>query len=238
MIPPLVGASHRVVAPDLVGFGRSDKPVERAAHTYARHVGWMAAVIRHLGLERITLMAQDWGGLIGLRLLAEQPGRFARVVTSNTGLPIGDRPMPELWEAFHEVIETAPELHIGRLVAAGCVRGIDEAVVAAYDAPFPDESFKAGPRALPDLVPRRPDDPAAAANRRAWEVLVGLDVPFLTAFSDSDPITAGADRPLQQLIPGAQGQPHTTIAGAGHFVQEDAGEPLAEIVNTFIARTA
>jgi len=237
MIPVLTAAGHRAVAPDLVGFGRSDKPAAIADYTYARHVAWLAGLLDALDLTRITLVCQDWGGLIGLRLLAEQPERFARVVAANTGLPTGDRRMPDVWQAFRRVVVEADTLDVGRLVAAGCTTPLPPEVRAAYDAPFPDESYKAGVRAFPDLIPQSPDDPAAEPNRRAWARLASLDVPLLTAFSDADPITAGADRALRERVRGALGMPHTVIEGAGHFLQEDAGERLAEVVVEFAAAT-
>ncbi len=237
MIPPLVAAGLRVVAPDLVGFGRSDKPTERSAYTYERHVAWMAAVIDRLDLRAITLFCQDWGGLIGLRLVGEDPDRFARVVASNTFLPTGDQPTPAAFTAWQTFSQTVPEFPVGAIVARGCARPCSAEVIAAYDAPFPDERYKAGARQFPLLVPTRPDDPAAAANRAAWERLRAFTRPFLTAFGDSDPITRGADRILQAQIPGAAGQPHTTIEKGGHFVQEDAGPALAEIVARFVAAT-
>ena len=180
VIPVLVDAGLRVVAPDLIGFGRSDKPVDRAAHSYAAHVGWVRrALFDGLGLQDVTLVGQDWGGLIGLRLLAEDPDRFARVVVANTGLPTGDEPMSEAFLAWQRFARESPRFDVGRVVANGCVTPLPPEVVAAYDAPFPDESYTAGPRALPALVPTTPDDPAAAANRAAWEVLarVGRTVP-------------------------------------------------------------
>jgi haloalkane dehalogenase len=238
MIPPLVAAGHRVVAPDMVGFGRSDKPAATDAHTYARHVEWMRALVfGELDLRRVTVVGQDWGGLIGLRLAAQHPERIARIVAANTGLPTGDHPMPEIWHQFREVMQTAPTLDIGRFVQAGCRRPMRDEVRAAYDAPFPDESHKAGPRAMPGLVPIRPDDPASDANRAAWATLAGSDTPFLVAFSDSDPIT-GAMRPiLESAMPGAKGRAHPVIENAGHFLQEDAGPDLAAAIVEFIAST-
>jgi haloalkane dehalogenase len=235
MLPVLAAAGFRAVAPDLVGFGRSDKPAELADHTYARHVEWVRAVAFDvLGLDGITLVGQDWGGLIGLRLVAEHPDRFASVVTANTGLPTGDFDMPEIWWMFHDAVAKAPVLDIGRLVASGCVRGMTDDVRAAYDAPYPTEESKAGPRVMPDLVPTRPDDPAAPANRLAWAALGAWDRPFLTAFSDSDPITGGMEAILQQHVPGAAGLDHPTIAHAGHFLQEDAGEELGRVIAAFM----
>jgi haloalkane dehalogenase len=230
MIPILADAGLRAVAPDLVGFGRSDKPAKRTDYTYQRHVDWTRAVVEQLDLSRMTLVGQDWGGLIGLRLVAEDPGRFARVVAANTFLPTGDRHPGDAflaWQKFSQETETFP---VGRIVNGGCTTDLPPAVIAAYDAPFPDETYKEGARQFPLLVPTAPDDPAAEPNRRAWEALRRWDKPFLTAFSDSDPITAGADRVLQSDIPGAGGQSHTTISGAGHFLQEDRGEELARVI--------
>ncbi|HEY3822429.1 MAG TPA: haloalkane dehalogenase [Polyangiaceae bacterium] len=237
MIPGLVAAGHRVVAPDLVGFGRSDKPAQREDYTYARHVAWMAGVLGALDLRETTLFCQDWGGLVGLRLVAEHPERFARVVAANTGLPTGDERVSEAflaWQAFSQKTEVLP---VGRIVQTGCARPVAAEVVAAYEAPFPDETYKSGARQFPLLVPTRPDDPASEANRAAWRSLERFEKPFLTAFSDSDPVTKGAERPLQKRVPGAAGQPHVTIARAGHFLQEDAGEELGQLVARFIAGT-
>lgn len=236
MIPILVAAGHRVVAPDLVGFGRSDKPARREDYTYARHVAWMRGLLEALDLQAITLVCQDWGGLVGLRLVGEHEARFARVVAANTFLPTGDRRPADAFFAWREFSQNVPELPVGKIVSTGCVTTLAPEVVAAYDAPFPDESYKAGARQFPALVPVTPDDPAAPANRAAWDVLRRFTKPFLTAFGDSDPITAGADRVLQKEIPGAAGQPHTILKGAGHFLQEDRGEELARVVVDFIAR--
>ena len=230
MIGPLVDAGLRVVVPDLIGFGRSDKPADIADHSYVRHVAWTWALVEALELDAMTWVGQDWGGLIGLRLLAAHPERFSCFVAANTALPSGDHDMPEVWHAFRSAVNTADELDIARLVQAGTQRRLSDAECAAYDAPFPDESYKAGPRAMPELVPYRPDHPAADDNRRAWKRLTELEVPVVTAFSDGDPIMAGVDRIMQRAFPGAQAQPHTTIAGAGHFLQEDAGAELASVV--------
>jgi haloalkane dehalogenase len=231
----LAAAGLRAVAPDLVGFGRSDKPAEIADHTYARHVEWVRALaLDALDLRDITLVGQDWGGLIGLRLVAEHPERFARVVAANTGLPTGDRPMPEVWWAFRRAVESAPSLDVGRFVRAGCLTPPPDDVIAAYDAPFPDESYKAGPRAMPGLIPTRPDDPASAANRAAWERLSRWDRPFLVAFSDSDPITSAMAPILRRHVPGAATLTHPTIEAAGHFLQEDAGERMGEVIAGFV----
>jgi haloalkane dehalogenase len=231
MIPPLLDAGLRAIAPDLIGFGRSDKPTAQEDYTYARHVKWLSdLVVRQLDLRDAVLFCQDWGGLLGLRLVAEYPERFAAVVASNTMLPTGDHDPGDAFRAWREFSRTADTFEIGRLINGGTVRDLAPEEIAAYDAQFPDDRFKAGARRFPSLVPISPDDPEAAPNRAAWEVLKGWEKPFVCAFGDSDPITRGGDRVLQSLIPGAAGQPHTTIEGAGHFSQEDAPEQLANIV--------
>jgi haloalkane dehalogenase len=231
----LAGAGLRAIAADLIGFGRSDKPADAADHSYARHVEWVRQfAFDALDLRGLTLVGQDWGGLIGLRLAAEHPGRFARVVAANTGLPTGDHPMPDIWYRFRDVVRSAPELRVSRLVQAGCQAPLPDEVLAAYDAPFPDESYLAGPRAMPDLVPTTPDDPASAANRAAWEKLACWDKPFLVAFSDRDPITGAMAPILRGAVPGAAGVEHPVIEGAGHFLQEDAGERLGEVIAAFV----
>lgn len=235
MIPLLAAAGHRVIAPDLIGFGRSDKPLAREDYTYQRHVDWATRFLSALDLRGITLVCQDWGGLIGLRLAAEQGDRFARVVAANTFLPTGDQKPPEAFFQWRQFSQSVPEFPVGRIVSMGCVQPVAEEVVAAYDAPFPDERYKAGARQFPLLVPATPDDPASAPNRAAWQELERWEKPFLTAFSDGDPITRGADRVLQQRIPGARGRAHPTIAGGGHFLQEDRGEELARVVIDFMA---
>ena len=235
MLPVLAGAGLRAIAPDLAGFGRSDKPAAVSDHSYAQHVEWIRALaFDRLGLGGVTLVGQDWGGLIGLRLVAEHPGRFARVVAANTGLPTGDQPMPDVWLRFRDVVRTAPALSVSRLVQSGCQSALPAKVLAAYDAPFPDESFMAGPRAMPGLVPTTPDDPASEANRAAWQRLATWDRPFLVAFSDRDPITGAMGPVLRRAVPGAAGLEHPVIEGAGHFLQEDAGERLARVIVEFI----
>lgn len=238
MIPGIVGAGYRAIAPDLVGFGRSDKPTQRADYTYQRHVDWMLAVIETLDLRTITLFGQDWGGLIGLRLAAEHEERFARIVAANTFLPTGDTPAGEAFLAWQRYSQEAPAFHAGGIIKGGCVNKPTQAVIDAYNAPFPDDRYLAGARQFPLLVPTSPDNPASEANRRAWAVLQRWQKPFLTAFGDSDAIMRGADRVLQAAIPGAQGQPHTTLVGAGHFLQEDKGPELARVVVNFIKQTS
>lgn len=238
MIPVLVEAGLRCIAPDLVGFGRSDKPAVQADYTYARHVEWMRATLfDQLDLSGLTLVGQDWGGLIGLRLVAENPDRFTRVVVANTGLPTGDHPMSDAFLAWQRYSQETPTFHVGGIIKGGCAGDLTPEVIAAYDAPFPDDAHTAGARIFPTLVPTRPDDPAADANRNAWTVLSAWDKPLLTAFSDGDPVTQGGDAIFQKLVPGAVGQPHTTIKGAGHFLQEDEGPELAVVVVDFIAAT-
>jgi haloalkane dehalogenase len=237
MIPVLTGAGLRAVAPDLIGFGKSDKPTERTDYTFARHVGWIASFLEQRDLRDITLVCQDWGSLIGLRVAAEHPERFARIVVGNGGLPTGDHPMPEAFHSWCKFSQEVPVLPVGLIVGNGCTSPLPEDVVAAYDAPFPDETYKAGARQFPALVPASPEDPAAPANRRAWEVLEQWKKPFLTAFSNRDPITRGGERILQARIPGTRGQPHTIIDGAGHFLQEDKGEELAQVVIDFVQRS-
>jgi haloalkane dehalogenase len=237
MIPVITAAGHRAVAPDLIGFGRSDKPSERSDYTYQRHVDWMRALIEALDLRRLTLVGQDWGGMIGLRLAAEEPGRFDRIVATNTLFPTGDQSLGEAFESWKRLSQSVPDFPAGSLVNGASGGKLPPEIIAAYDAPFPDESYKAGARVFPLLVPTSPDDPATPANRAAWEMLSKWKKPFLTAFSDNDPITRPNAEMFQRSVPGAEGQPHVTIEGAGHFVQEDKGRELAEVVVDFIHRT-
>jgi haloalkane dehalogenase len=230
MIPIISGAGFRAVAPDLVGFGRSDKPAKRADYTYQRHVDWMRSFVEQTDLRDITLVGQDWGGLIGLRLAAEDPDRFARIVAANTFLPTGDMPAGEAFLRWQQYSQEAPEFHVGGIIKGGCATALSPEVIEAYNAPFPDDSYKEGARQFPLLVPTKPDDPASEPNREAWQVLGKWEKPFLCAFSDSDPITRGGDRAFQSMVPGTKGQPHTTIAGGGHFLQEDKGEDLAQVI--------
>lgn len=231
MIPALAARGYRVLAPDLVGFGRSDKPAARTDYTFERHVDWISAWLIALDLREITLFCQDWGGLIGLRLVARFPERFARVVAANTGLPVGGgkAPLPfRLWVAFSQVI---PKFPVGWLISKGTVRGLTAAEKAAYDAPFPDERYKAGVRQFPLLVPITDAHASVAECKQAWQVLSRFDKPFLTAFSDRDPITRGGDRIFRERIPGARGQPHTTVRRAGHFLQEDQPARLVDLID-------
>jgi haloalkane dehalogenase len=237
MIPILIDAGYRAIVPDLIGFGRSDKPSQRSDYTYQRHVDWVRSAIKQLEMKDITLVCQDWGGLIGLRLVGEHPALFARVVAANTMLPTGDHSPGEAFLKWQNYSQTTTRFGIGAIIQRSTTTELPPEVVAAYDAPFPDESYKEGARRFPMLVPISPDDPAAPANRKAWEILRRFGRPFLTAFSDQDPITAGGDAVLQKLIPGCRGQPHTTITNAGHFLQEDQGERLAQVIVDFMRST-
>jgi haloalkane dehalogenase len=232
VIPVLARAGLRVIAPDLVGFGRSDRPAHVADHSYAGHVEWVRALLFDaLDLDGVTVVGHDWGGLIGLRLATEHAGRFAAFVATNTGLPTGDQAMPDAWLHFRDVVRDAPVLDVARLVQAGCRTPLPEDALAAYAAPFPDHDHAAAPRAMPGLVPTTPDDPASAANRLAWQRLGAWDRPFLAAFSDGDPITSAMGPVLARVVPGAS---LVTIPGAGHFLQEDAPAPLAAAIAAFL----
>jgi haloalkane dehalogenase len=237
MIPVITQAGYRAIAPDLIGFGRSDKPARRTDYTYQRHVDWMTAFVKAVDLREATLVGQDWGGLIGLRLVAEQPDRFARVVAANTFLPTGDQNPGEAFLRWQTYSQETPIFHVGGIIRGGCKTELSPEVIEAYNAPFPDDRYKEGARQFPLLVPTRPDDPASEANRAAWQTLSAWEKPFLCAFSDQDPVTRGADKFFLAAIPGTKGQPHTTIEGGGHFLQEDKGEELARVVVDFIATT-
>lgn len=236
MIPLLAGAGHRVVVPDQVGFGRSDKPTEMTDYSYARHVAWMSNLVFDiLDLRDITFFGQDWGGLIGLRLVAARPDRFARVAAGNTGLPTGEGRPSDAFLQWQKFSQESPVLPIGNIVNGGCSTELSPEVIAAYDAPFPDDTYKAGARIWPSHVVTSPDDPEAPANREAWKVLEKFEKPFLCCFSDGDPVTKGGDRQFLARVPGTKGQPHTTIKGAGHFLQEDKGPELARVLIDFMA---
>lgn len=234
MIPILVDAGYRAIAPDLVGFGRSDKPAEQSDHTYAKHVIWMTKWMLSLDLKNITLFCQDWGSLIGLRLVAENQDRFKRIVISNGGLPTGMERQSKAFFKWQEFSQTAKEFDVGRVVQGGTASDLSSDVIQGYNAPFPDDSYKAGPRIMPSLVPTTKNDPETKANKAAWGVFYKWEKPLLTAFGDSDPITRGAYRPWQDTVPGAKGQNHTLVEGGGHFVQEDKGPELAKIIIQFI----
>ena len=237
MVPALVGAGHRVVAPDLVGFGRSDKPTEQGDYTYARHVEWMrSALFDTLELRDVSLYCQDWGGLIGLRLVAEHPDRFARVCVADTFLPAGEG-ANDAFRNWRDFAANTEVFDAGAIVSMATVSDLSEGVVAAYNAPYPDASFQAGARIFPALVPVEPDDPAVEANVAAWEVLREFTKPFLVAFADSDPILGSAGRFFLADVPGTEGQPHRTIESAGHFLQEDQGPAIAEHLVEWISVT-
>jgi haloalkane dehalogenase len=232
-VPDLVARGHRVIAPDLIGFGKSDKPAARGNYTYERHVAWMSDWLTALDLTDITLFCQDWGGLIGLRLVAAFPDRFARLVVSNTGLPVGTGSSDgfDTWLAFSQNV---PQFPVGFIVNGGTSRDLTAAEIAAYDAPFPDESYKEGARQFPILVPITPDHASVAENRAAWAVLEKFERPVLTAFGDKDAVTKGGERAFIERVPGARGQPHQIVAGGGHFIQEDAPEELCALIDDLI----
>ena len=232
-VPYLTARGRRVIAPDLIGFGKSDKLAAREDYTYERHVAWMSDWLTQLDLTGITLFCQDWGGLIGLRLVAAFPDRFARLVVSNTGLPVGAGSSAgfDAWLAFSQNVSLFPT---GAIVNGGTTRDLSTAEIAAYDAPYPDESFKEGARQFPALVPITPDHPSVAENRAAWAVLERFDRPVLTAFGDKDMVTAGGEKIFIERVPGARGQPHRVIAGGGHFIQEDAPEELCAMIDALI----
>jgi haloalkane dehalogenase len=237
MIPVFVQAGCRVVAPDLVGFGRSDKPAEAADYSYANHVAWMSAWLNAMDLNNITLFCQDWGSLIGLRLAAAMPERFARIVLANGGLPTGTAPVPKAFKLWLAFARWSPWFPIGRIVKAGCASGLTRQEVAAYDAPFPTPKHKIAARLFPTFVPITPDNPERAANEAAWEVFKRWDKPFLTLFSNMDPITRGGHKVWQRDVPGAQGQPHAKTQGAGHFLQEDKGVEVAQAMLAWMQGT-
>lgn len=235
IIAPLK-AKHRVVAPDLVGFGRSDKPAEKTDYSYEKHVAWMSAWLLALDLRDITLFCQDWGGLIGLRLVAAFPERFARVIVANTGMPTGSG-MTEGFKTWLTMSQTIPVFPAGMIVNMGSLRELSPDEIAAYDAPYPDETYKSGARIFPTFVPVTPEHPSVEENKAAWAVLERFENPFLTAFSDGDPVSKGGDRPFQERVPGAKGQPHTIIEGGGHFLQEDRPAEIAALIDRFISET-
>jgi haloalkane dehalogenase len=264
MIPILTSAGYRVIAPDLVGFGKSDKPTHRGDYTYANHVAWLAQFVNTLNLQKITLMCQDWGGLIGLRVLTQNTDRFARLVVANTGLPDAKGIPDEMAAPMHALFDTIPalapaemsaklrenehgagfmywikycdsypDLVISDVVSLSASGTMNDAAKHAYDAPFPAEDYKQGARQFPSLVPIFPDNVAIDDNRAAWEILEAFEKPVITAFSDKDPVTAGGYQRFQESVPGAQGQKHTTIEGAGHFLQDDAPEALSNTIIQF-----
>jgi len=234
IIADLVARDRRAIAPDLIGFGRSDKPTARSDYTYERHVDWMSQWLLQTELENITLFCQDWGGLIGLRLVAAFPEKFAGVVVANTGLPVGAG-WTEGFKAWLDFSQAVPQMPIGVIVNGGTARDLTPAEIAAYDAPFPDESYKEGARQFPMLVPVTPSHASIAENLAAWEALERFEKPFITAFSDGDAVTRGGEKAFQDRVPGAKGQPHVTLKG-GHFVQEDSPAEIAALIEEMIVR--
>jgi haloalkane dehalogenase len=234
MIPVLLEAGCRVVAPDLVGFGRSDKPARAADYSYLHHVLWMSAWMEDLDLRGLTLFCQDWGSLIGLRMATHAPWRFDRIVLANGGLPTGTLPVPRAFHLWRAFARFSPWFPIGRIVRAGCAEGLRPDEVAAYDAPFPTRRHRVAARLFPTIVPTTPDDPERGRNEAAWRVLEQWDKPFLTLFSNRDPVTRGGHRIFHERVPGARGQPHAVTRGAGHFLQEDRGPEVARAVVDFI----
>jgi haloalkane dehalogenase len=234
MIPPLLAAGLRVVAPDLVGFGRSDKPARAQDHSYGNQVAWMNAWLQAADLRGITLFCQDWGSLIGLRMVADDPARFSAIALANGGLPTGFGATPRAFHLWRAFARWSPWFPIGRIVNAGTVRALRDDEIAAYDAPFPTRRHAIAARRMPGFVPTSTHDPQSANNIRAWEFFAQSDKPFLTLFSNRDPITRGGHRIWQSRVPGAQGQPHAITRGAGHFLQEDKGPELAQALLAFM----
>ncbi|MBL6832921.1 MAG: haloalkane dehalogenase [Candidatus Actinomarina sp.] len=228
-IDPLVATGVRVVVPDLPGFGKSDKLSERSSYTYEKYVNWMETWMKDLELNNITLFGQDWGGLIGLRLVAENEDMFKNVVVSNTALPTGDISAGKAFEDWKNYAQTVENFHAGGIIKGGTVKGLDQYVIDAYNAPFPDDSYKEAARQFPMLVPVTPDNPSSQKNREAWEMLKNWNKPFLCVFSEQDQIFNGVDKAFTKLIPGCQNQPHKTIQG-GHFIQEDNPEECIEAI--------
>ena len=237
MIPPLRAAGLRTIAPDLIGFGKSDKPIRKTDYSYANHVAWMTAFVEALDLNEITLFCQDWGSLIGLRVAAENEHRFRRIALGNGGLPTGDKKLPKAFSIWRLFARFSPWFPIGKIIQKGTVTDIPEDVVRAYDAPFPSARYKAGARAFPMLVPTTPNDPASESNRAAWDVFRAWQKPFLTTFSNRDPVTRGGESLWQKSVPGAANCAHVKIKNAGHFLQEDKGPELAEVLIQFIETT-
>lgn len=230
MIPPVREAGHRVIAPDLIGFGKSDKPTQLSDYSYSAHVSWMLEWFDRMDLTGVILFCQDWGGLLGLRLVAARPDRFAAIVAGNTMLPTGEGKPSEAFLKWQTFSQNVPQFPTGQILQGATVRELSAGEVAAYDAPFPDESYKAGARIFPALVPTSPDQDGSADNREAWKTLSNWDKPFVTCFSDQDPVTAGGDAIFQKKVPGTKGQPHRTIRNGGHFLQEDQPEELASLI--------
>lgn len=230
---------HRVVAMDFIGFGRSDKFIEREAYTFQMHLDTLMGFVKQMSLNQMTVVVQDWGGLIGLAAVAHMPERFARLVIMNTGLPTGKGKPSKAFLEWRSDAETHPDLQVGQSILGGVAHPekITKEIVAAYEAPFPDVTYKAGAAVWPLLVPISPDDPASAQMRHAREVLSKWTKPALVMFSDKDPITGGGDKFFRSLIPTAKDQPEIIIKDAGHFLQEEKGEEISQHILDFIKRT-
>ena len=236
MIPTLADRG-RVVVPDFLGFGRSDKYTAREEYSYRLHYESLLAFVETLDLREVTLVCQDWGGLLGLPVAVEEPERFARLVPMNTDCVAGDRELGEAWHEFHEFVESVDELPIGTLIQNGTATELSDAELAAYEAPFPDEELKAGAYEWPDMVPRPGGGDGAEITSAARERLAEWDGPAFVLFSDADPITRPFRDPLRELIPTASEQPDVWIEGAAHYLQEDAGAEIAREIVDFVDRT-
>ncbi len=234
MIPICAAAGHRVLAPDLIGFGKSDKPARFKDYSYANHLAWLQRFIDQLELDNITLVCQDWGSLLGLRLVTANTERFKAVVIGNGFLPSGDHPVPKAFKIWRTFAKYSPWFPIGKIVNSGCLTKLSDDEVYAYDAPFPGRKYKAGTRAFPKLVPTEYDAPEAVNNRAAWKILEQWQKPFLTTFSNKDPIMRGGEKYFQKRVPGAKDLPHVILRG-GHFLQEDSPQEFAEAVNQLLA---
>jgi len=237
MIPIFVKAGYRCIAPDLIGFGKSSKPRETTNYSYALHIKWITSLLHQLDLQNINFFGQDWGGLIGLRVLTAEPNRFKRIVVANTGMPTGDHKPSEAfskWQAFSQTVKVFP---FEKIMQNSTTTKLSRKVLSAYSAPFPHNNYMAGARIFPALVPTAPDNVESENNRMAWKVLMTWEKPLLTLFSDNDPITKGGERPFQKLVPGAKDQPHQIIEGGGHFLQEDKGKEIAAIMVDWIRKT-
>lgn len=234
MIPPITSAGFRALVPDFIGFGKSDKPVDQYEYTYQRIVNWTQNWLEQLNLHRIALVCQDWGSFIGLRLVAQNPEIFSGVVIANGFLPDGITSFPPAFYLWRMLAKFSPVLKASWIVQMGTTSWIPIDVRAGYDAPFPNPKYQAGLRALPFLVPTTEDNPGSILNRELWRVLASLKVPILTVFGDHDPIFRGMDSTILKRMSGAKIQQHLVLAGAGHFIQEDRGNELAEIIINFV----
>ncbi|MGB0931121.1 MAG: haloalkane dehalogenase, partial [Chitinophagales bacterium] len=237
MIPVFVEAGFRCIAPDLIGFGKSSKPSKTTDYSYAKHIEWVLSLVQQLDLQNVTLFGQDWGGLVGLRILTAEPERFSRIVVANTGMPTGDHKSPEAFLKWQEFSQTVKVFPFEKIMQNSTVSKLSKKTLKAYSAPFPHKNYTAGARIFPALVPTKPNDPESANNRAAWQKLMAWDKPLLTLFSDNDPVTKGGERPFQKLVPGAKGQPHQIIEGGGHFLQEDKGAEIAAIIVDWIRKS-